>query len=282
MKKFLLLLLSALPLLCTAQQLENSLLWKITGNGLKEPSYLFGTFHITCDATLSNKVKKAMDNTTQLYLEIDMTDPSLMTVMFKHSVMKDGVKMSQLASAEDYETVKKYVFKNTGAMLTTIDNFKPAIVEMMVLPKMLTCPIQSVEQELIKLSKQQEEKVYGLETVEYQMAVFDAIPYQRQMDNLIELAKEDIENKAAEFVKWMDLYKKEDLKAIFELVKEENSAEEDTELLDKRNKNWIPEIEAAAKVTPTFFGVGAAHLPGENGVINLLRQKGYTVEAVTQ
>ena len=61
MKKFLLMLLSALPLLCTAQQLENSLLWKITGNGLKEPSYLFGTFHITCDATLSNKVKKAMD-----------------------------------------------------------------------------------------------------------------------------------------------------------------------------------------------------------------------------
>jgi hypothetical protein len=282
MKKLLLLLLSALPLVCTAQQLENSLLWKITGNGLKEPSYLFGTFHITCDASLSNKVKKAMDNTTQLYLELDMTDPSLTAAMMKHSVMKNGVKMSQLASAEDYEVVKKYIYTNTGAMITMIDNFKPALVEMMVLPKMLKCPMQSVEQELIKLSKQQEEKVYGLETIEDQMVVFDAIPYQQQMDKLIELAKEGMESQSAEFEKLMEVYKKEDLKAILNLIKEENTAEENAELLDKRNKNWIPEIEAAAKVTPTFFGVGAAHLPGENGVINLLRQRGYTVEAVKQ
>ncbi|WP_297332928.1 TraB/GumN family protein [Flavobacterium sp.] len=282
MKKFLLLLLSALPLLCTAQQLENSLLWKITGNGLKEPSYLFGTFHITCDASLSNKVKKAMDNTTQLYLEIDMTDPSLMATMMKGSIMKNGVRMSQLASTEDYEAVKKYVFTNTGTMVTMIDNFKPAIVEMMVLPKMLKCPMQSVEQELIKVCKEQQEKVYGLETIEDQMAVFDAIPYQQQMDKLIEHAKEGIESQAGEFDKMIEVYKKEDLKAIMDLVKEENTTEEGAELLDKRNKKWIPKIEAAAKVTPTFFGVGAAHLPGENGVINLLRQKGYTVEAVKQ
>jgi uncharacterized protein YbaP (TraB family) len=51
-------------------------------------------------------------------------------------------------------------------------------------------------------------------------------------------------------------------------------------LLDNRNQNWIPKIEKVAKEKPTLFAVGAAHLPGENGVIALLRKKGYTVEAV--
>ena len=52
-------------------------------------------------------------------------------------------------------------------------------------------------------------------------------------------------------------------------------------LLINRNKNWIPEISKYAKEKPTFFGVGAGHLPGENGVINLLRKAGYTVKAVS-
>ena len=51
-------------------------------------------------------------------------------------------------------------------------------------------------------------------------------------------------------------------------------------LLKNRNTNWIPKIEKAAKEKPTFFGVGAAHLGGDDGVIKLLRKKGYTVEAV--
>jgi uncharacterized protein YbaP (TraB family) len=52
------------------------------------------------------------------------------------------------------------------------------------------------------------------------------------------------------------------------------------DFLDVRNKNWIPVIESQIKVNSTFIAVGAAHLPGENGVINLLKMKGYTVEPV--
>ena len=52
------------------------------------------------------------------------------------------------------------------------------------------------------------------------------------------------------------------------------------EMLDKRNSSWIPIIEKAARTKPTFFAFGAGHLGGPNGVINLLRQRGYTVRAL--
>jgi uncharacterized protein YbaP (TraB family) len=81
----------------------------------------------------------------------------------------------------------------------------------------------------------------------------------------------------------MALYNKKDLNSLLEFMdKSENKmmAAHNDVLLTNRNKNWIPKIEAVAKAKPTFFGVGAAHLAGENGVIKLLRKKGYKVEAV--
>lgn len=66
-----------------AQQLENSTLWKISGNGLEKPSYLFGTIHITCDATLNDNVKKALDETSQVVLEIDIDDPTMQSKAVK-------------------------------------------------------------------------------------------------------------------------------------------------------------------------------------------------------
>ncbi|WP_159801109.1 TraB/GumN family protein [Flavobacterium sp. MK4S-17] len=261
-------------------QAEKSLLWKISGNGLEKPSYLFGTIHITCDATLSSKVLDALDKTSQLYLELDMDNPALSLTVMKYATMNDGSKLSTLATKEDYDIVSKFVLEHTGISISMLDNFKPVFIDMMLIDKMLKCPIQSVEAELMKVTKTQHEEVFGLETVEDQMAAFEAVPYQKQMDELVKKAKEGIEPLYEEYEELMDLYKQEDITAIMEYVKANTDVEQALELLNKRNENWIPVIEATAKNKPTFYGVGTAHLPGKNGVINLLRKKGYIVEAV--
>ena len=90
MNKLFIAAFSLCSLLVGAQKLENSLLWKISGNGLKQPSYLFGTIHITCDATLDQNVLDAMDATSQLYLELDMDNPGLLMEMMGGMMMKDG------------------------------------------------------------------------------------------------------------------------------------------------------------------------------------------------
>lgn len=266
-----------------AQKLENSLLWKISGNGLTKPSYLFGTVHLTCDATLSTNVTTALDATTQLYLELDMDDPNLQTEMMGGMMMKDGVTMSSLLSPEDFKLVDNFVQTNVGMPLSMIDKFKPFVVSAMLMPKMLDCsPAQSIEQSLIEATKTQKEEVYGLETIAEQFGVFDVIPYKDQMDDLVKTAKDNMVNDKIEYSKMMDAYKAQDLNKLMQLVKESDNktTSHDDVLLAGRNKNWIPKIEQIAKEKPTFFGVGAAHLAGEDGVITLLRKKGYKVEAV--
>ena len=142
-----------------SQKTENTLLWKISGNGLAKPSYLYGTVHITCDATLDDKVLAALDATKQLYLELDMDNPSLQTEMMGYMMMKDGKKMSQLVSPEDFEIVDNFLTKNVGMSAKLMDNFKPAMISMMLMPKMIDCPVQSIEEELIKVTKSQNEEI---------------------------------------------------------------------------------------------------------------------------
>ncbi|AXG75022.1 TraB/GumN family protein [Flavobacterium arcticum] len=266
-----------------SQKTENSLLWKISGNGLSEPSYLYGTIHITCDATLDNNVLAALDATQQLYLEIDMDDPTMQTKMMGDMMMKDGKKMSQLVSVEDFDAIDKLLTKNVGMSAKMVDNFKPMMISMMLLPKMIDCPMQSIEGELMKVTAEQGEEIYGLETVAAQMAIFDAIPYEEQIEELVKSAKDDMAADKEKYKRMLAIYNSKDLNAIMAFMKEEENKMYDDHsdiMLDNRNKNWIAKIEEAAKTTPTFFGVGAAHLPGENGVINLLRKKGYKVEAI--
>lgn len=283
MKKIFLSALGLIMFQANAQKLDNALLWKISGNGLSKPSYLFGTIHITCDATLDQNVINAMDATSQLYLELDMDSPSMQAEMMGGMMMKDGVTMTSLVSAEDFAIVDKFLQETTGMSAKMMNNFKPFMITSLLIQQMLDCPMQSFEMELQKLSKAQGEETYGLETVQEQLAVFDAIPYKEQMDELVKTAKDNMVKDKAEFAKMMELYNKKELENLMKLMEESENKlynEHNDLLLSNRNNNWIPKIESIAKEKPTFFGVGAAHLAGEDGVIMLLRKKGYKVEAV--
>lgn len=283
MKKIFLALLALFLSQGQAQKLEKSLLWKITGNGIREASYLYGTIHISCDATLPQKVKDAMGNTNQLYLELDMDDDSMQMQMMGKVMMKDGMTLEKLSTPEDFALVDDFLKKNLGFSAKALNTIKPAMVSMMLYPKMIDCEVQSVENELMKISKEQNEPVFGLESVADQMKVFDEIPYKEQMDELVKTAKNDLKKDKAELDQLMAVYKTGDLDAMVKLSKESENvmtSKYDDVLLNDRNSNWIAKIIAVAKENPTFFGVGAAHLGGEKGVINLLRKQGYKVEAV--
>ncbi len=265
-----------------AQKLDNSLLWKISGNGLSAPSYLYGTVHITCDATPCKKVQAALDATQQLYLELDMDDPGMQAQMMGGIMMKDGVTMTSLITPEELTLLNDFLKANLSAPVAVVDKYKPFLISAMLMPKMLDCPTQSVEQSLMEISKQQNEEIFGLETFAEQFAVFDAIPYKDQMADLLKSAKDNMAADKAEYAKMMAAYNAQDLNGLMLFMKESDTkmAAYTDILLVNRNRNWIPKIEMTAKEKPTFFGVGAAHLAGDEGVINLLRKKGYKVEAV--
>ena len=266
-----------------AQKLENSTLWEISGNGLEKPSYLFGTIHITCDATLSDDVKKALDETSQVVLEIDMDDPTMQTKMMSGMYMKDGKTLKDYVSEEDFRIIDSLFIKNIGMSVKMIQNIKPFFLSSMLYPKMMDCPMQSFEAELLKVAQTQKEEVNALETIEDQMLVFDEIPYEEQIADLLKMAKDNLEESKANFAKMLTVYKEENITEMLNMMDddiESTFAKYQDKLLVNRNKNWISKITEYSKKQPTFFGVGAGHLAGETGVIMLLKKAGYTVKAI--
>ena len=254
-----------------AQELEKSTLWKIEGNGIEKPSYLFGTIHITCDATLEADVTKALDATSQIVLEMDMDDPSLQAKMMKDMYLNDGKTIKDFVSKEEYATIDS-LFQNTmGMSLKMLENVRPFFLSSMFYPKMIDCPMQSFELELIKVAKEQNEEILGLETIEDQMKVFKDIPLEDQYADLIRMAEDNLEYDKNSFAELLKVYESEDITALLDMMNDENNktvSEHQDVLLENRNKNWISKIEAFAKEQPTFFGVGAGHLAGENVLFN--------------
>lgn len=266
-----------------AQKLENSTLWEISGNGLENPSYLFGTIHITCDASLDDDVKKALDETTQIVLEFDMDDPTMQTKMMGGMYMKDGKNIKDFVSEEDYVTIDSLFIKNMGMSIKMMQNVKPFFLTAMLYPKMIDCPMQSFEMELMKVAKTQKEDVKGLETIEEQLQLFDDIPYEDQISDLLRMAKDNLEYDKTSFSKMLAIYKEENITAMLDMIKDVNSvtvSKHHDKLLANRNRNWISKITEYSKEKPTFYGVGAGHLAGKDGVIQLLKEAGYSVKAV--
>ena len=268
-----------------AQKLENSTLWKIEGNGLEKPSYLFGTIHMTCDATIENDVKKALDETTQIVLELDMDDPTMQTKMMSGIYLPQGENIRDYITEEEYKTIDSLLTNHLGMPLKLMENMKPFFLSTSLYPKLLDCPMQSFELELMRIAKEQKEDIKGLETIEEQLEVFDNIPLKDQYADLIRMAEDNLEYDKTNFAKMLKVYKDENINEMLAMMDDENNttvAEHQDVLLDQRNENWISKISEFAKEQPTLFGVGAGHLAGEKGVINLLRKAGFTVTAVLE
>ena len=117
-----------------AQQNDNSLLWKVEGNGIKT-SYVFGTFHMLPkkDFELQNKVTNALQNSEILVLELDMDDPKMQTEMMQLSALKDGKTLAEFMDAEEYTLIDTYLKEKMGMGLDSFKTFKPLLVSSMVM-----------------------------------------------------------------------------------------------------------------------------------------------------
>lgn len=276
------LLTSALTSPVLAQ--DKALLYEVSGPGLTKPSYLYGTFHLICpnDLQITDEIKKAVGEAQQVYLELDMDDPAMMGNMQKAVMMSGGKSVKELLSADDYTVLDNYLKQKMGMGLAQVGMFKPIGIMSMMYMTMLPCQPASYDMTFAQMAATDKKEVFGLESVEAEMAALDKIPLTEQLKGLVDLAKNPDEAKK-EFTELIDIYKAHDLDKLMGSMKTSKFSGGDfsqfeESLLSERNSNWIPVIEKAAKEKPTFFAFGAGHLGNENGVVNLLRKKGYTVK----
>ncbi len=267
--------------------LENALLWKIEGKGLAEPSYLYGTIHMIEEESFfwPEGTLAAFEDAESITFEIDMDDMSdmgaMMGIMSK-AFMADGKTLKDLYSEEDYNFVKDHLEK-MGIPMMLMERLKPMFLTVFAsgdieFGKGLggDSGIKSYEMEFFSLAQGAKKEVNGLETIEFQMSVFDSIPYEAQAEMLIETIKGgDTEDDA--FKEMIDMYKNQNITKMVTFMSEEEQGIEGYEdvLLYKRNKNWIPVMAKQMAANQVFFAVGAGHLGGKNGVIDLLKNEGY-------
>ncbi|RYC71004.1 TraB/GumN family protein [Spirosoma sordidisoli] len=278
-------LLLAGTLIGTTNAQDNALLYEVTGNGLSQPSYLYGTFHLVCptDLNITEATKKAIGDAQQVYLELDMDDPAMMGQMQKAMMMPNGKNIKDMLKPDDYTVLDTYLKQKMNVSLTQVGGFKPIGLMSLMYMTVLPCQPASYDLTFAQMAGKDKKEVLGLESLEAQLAALDKIPEQEQLKGLVDMARKPDEAKK-EFMNLLDAYKARDIAKLMNMVKtsqfSSNSVEFEDKLLNERNANWIPVIEKAAKDKPTFFAFGAGHLGNDKGVVNLLRQKGYTVRAV--
>ncbi len=266
---------------------NNTLLWKISGNGLQTPSYLYGTIHMICgsDSGLSDSLINAIAKCDEVYLEIDMDNIFEMLGAMKSMQMKGDTTLEDLYTQEEYEKVKAYFEKNSSLIpFTMLRKFKPMLASALLEQKGMQCEgAVAIEQVIMGEANKNKKPIKGLETLKYQASVLDSIPYKMQamqLLNYIDSTNAGADNKEMETM--METYKSQDLEKLEQMMmkSEPGMMVYYDILLFNRNRNWVVKLKELLPKKSLVIAVGAGHLPGENGVIKLLRKEGYKVTPV--
>ncbi len=286
MKRLFACLLAGLMLIsCKAaeQKGDKSLLWRITGRGLKQPSYLFGTMHLICpdDYLWTDAMKKSLAACRQVCFELDMDDPGAMTEASDGFMSTDGKKLQDYFTVEQWKRLSQFMRDTIGADISQMQMMKPMVLESLLATKSVDCafPI-SYEANIMEQAQKAKLGVVGMEEVQEQVALINGLPDDSVVAELMQTIDSFTSSKA-EYAKMLGAYKQQDLPALFNQIQASKEMQDELgTFLDDRNKKWIPRMSKMMSDKPTFFAVGAGHLWGETGVITLLRKAGYTVAPV--
>ncbi|MGI6243678.1 MAG: TraB/GumN family protein [Prevotella sp.] len=280
------------------------LMYKISGNGLEKPSYIIGTHHLANTGFVNQipGVKEALTNTDQMYGELpwdDMMNPDSMKYMQSAMTLPEGKKLKDILNTEQYAKLNAYLKKTMqvdlsspqveaqmGSMTPMAMTTQLTLISFMMKHMGEFDPTNTFDQYFQAQAKKNNEYVGGLETVAFQTeTLYKSFPMSRQVELLmcflnhttfIEQMNEKITS--AFYAQNLDALKT----AMDEKMNNscDNKPEEDDLLINNRNADWLGKMPAIMAAKPTFFAVGAAHLPGEKGVLEGLKKLGYTVEGV--
>lgn len=288
LKKILSLAIVAIALPASAQ-----VLYKVEGNGLSSPSYIFGTHHIAPISVIDQFGAKApFESAVQVVGEIDMTqDPmQLAAAMQPHMMAPADSTLSKVISADVYDKVNE-AFKKLAPMpgmdLSMLEPLKPVSVNTMIAVSLAQQampgynPAEQLDTWFQTTGMSEGKKIVPLETVEQQASIlFDSMPIAYQAEDLVEMLL-DVQKAVLKTKELSDAYLAQDIDKLLALSEAENERPDFMKaLIDNRNADWLKKLPAIFNDGSTFVAVGALHLAGEKGIVQGLRNLGYTVTPI--
>lgn len=272
---------------CAAQ--NSSILWEVSGNGLQAPSYLMGTIHISDSRVFewNDSLMICFERCEVMAGELQMNDikPQELAAAIK---MPGDTTLVSLIGKKEYKRVKKYVKKQCGVMVSMVINrIKP--VYTMLLISQGKSGQQTDNQEakealdlyLQNLASEREMDVVGLETPREQLQALEVMSLAEQADLLLESIKETDKPVQNLLEVMIQAYLAQDLDSLYRLFIEESLPEKLMEsLIYRRNVVMFDRMMPLMRQRPAFIAVGAAHLPGDKGLLALLVREGFHVRPV--
>jgi len=275
---------------------DNALLWKISGNGLENASYLFGTHHLVPLSFLDSitGIHEAFNMSEQSVGELDMSNMSQMQMeIMGKAMMPQGTTYESLMNEADRAKLDSTLTSLMGMGLAQFGRLRPAMLQNLISVTMYQqlYPTLSggkgLDQYFQEEALKRNRRVVGLESTADQIRVLlEMQPLERQAEMLAcmvnhpEMLKEQMD-------KLQVAYHAQNLEALWALYTEElpddpcpSTEEEKFAMNGARNKKWLEKLPAIMAEKASFIAVGCLHLPGEEGLIEGLRKLGYTVEPV--
>jgi uncharacterized protein len=275
-------------LLCTGPQAQSrSFVWKVTtkqGGTI----YLAGSVHLLSAKyyPLKPAFDTAFSRSDLLVEEVDMADmlaPDSQMTMLTRGMLPPTQSLEKLITPETYKATLRKA-EALGLPMEPLKRFKPW---------MLAITLQGMEwqkagfdadlgldKHFYDMAKTAGKPVQGLETLQYQISRFDEMPMDQQ-DRLLSETLKELDATKEEFTKLADAWQAGDAREVEKLALEDLRSEPAMyqRLLVERNQQWLPKIDALfRRPAPAFVVVGAAHLIGPDGLLTLLKSKGYTIE----
>lgn len=270
------------PLLGWAQAPAKALLWKVDGQGISRPSFVVGTVH-SRDSRAYGHVPQLLGiirSVDAVAGELDLTAtmaPSMAMAM----MMPDGKKLADFYSKRKLKRVQDAVENALGAMAMMAGSIKPFfLMAMLSETTMHGDSAMVLDQYLQVKARDMGKDVLGIETVQEQLDAVNDLPLQEQANMLYELVENDFYR--ADMERMMDAYAAQDLGRLTKIASLGGLSDNfSARLLTDRNQVMAQRVDSLVQDGRTFlFAVGAAHLPGEEGVLARLRNMGYAVEPV--
>ncbi|HEU4472348.1 MAG TPA: TraB/GumN family protein [Flavisolibacter sp.] len=273
----------------------SSLLWEITGNGLTRPSYLFGTMHVSDKLAfhLGDSFYNALKSVQVVALE---TNPEYWQDNFSKSFrLRDGERWYgrgwSTVAFENY-----YPVENLSLTSFSLDNYNNAIkAALAVEPSMVNgmlyrtygTSLDDFEEDtfldmyIFQAGKKLGKRLTGVENFEESEKLVREAYREMLRDRNIKRRSYDFEENIANPKKIEDAYRKGDLDQLdsLQLLNVTSEAFEE-KFLYRRNEIQANSIDTILKKASLFAAVGAAHLPGKRGVIEMLRKMGYKLRPV--
>lgn len=267
---------------------RGQVLYEVSGNGLKEKSYILGINHLLSSGTLTTVpgVFRAYNHCERVVGEIVIDEKAVTTAMMRNGMAE--TTLDELLELDEQMMVDSMLRKDLGIGLQAVMMLKPGIITSLWIGAVAQSlyprgnddePMDSYFQQMATIEGKE---VSGLETMDEQMALLLQGSEEAQAHELVEIMRSGKERLRIDIEALTKMYKEGDLDGIAAIEEREYTEAARLELIEGRNEKWLGKLVEMMREKRCLVVIGALHLTGNTGLLRAMKAKGFFVKAVNE